>query len=104
VRPDELTRASGYIMPVYVFACPVCGRFELTRPMALAAEGARCPDCRNEARRVFTPPSLPALASGVRRALEAEEASAHEPRVVAEKRGRPMPRPVVPAPPCALSH
>jgi putative FmdB family regulatory protein len=102
VRPDELIGASGYVMPVYVFACPVCGRFELTRPMALAAEGARCPDCRNEARRVFTPPSLPALASGVRRALEAEEASAHEPRVVAEKRGRPMPRPVEATPPWVL--
>jgi hypothetical protein len=51
---------------------------------------------------VFTPPSLPALASGVRRALEAEEASAHEPRVVAEKRGRPMPRPVEATPPWVL--
>ena len=89
-------------MPVYVFACPVCGRFELTRPMAVAGEGARCPDCRNEARRVFTPPSLPTLASGVRRALEAEEASAHEPRVVTEKRGRPMPRPVEATPPWVL--
>jgi hypothetical protein len=51
---------------------------------------------------VSTPRSLPALASGVRRALEAEEASAHEPRVVAEKRGRPMPRPVEATPPWVL--
>ena len=91
-------------MPVYVFACPVCGRFELTRPMARVAEEARCPDCRHEARRVFTPPSLPALTSGVRRALETEEASAHEPAVVTQKRGRPVPRPVVPAPPWVVSH
>jgi hypothetical protein len=72
--------------------------------MVRAADEAQCPGCRHEARRVFTPPSLPALASGVRRALEAEEASAHEPRVVAEERGRAMPRPVVPAPPWVLSH
>ena len=98
MRTDELIDA----MPVYVFACPVCGRFELTRPMAQATDGARCPDCRHEARRVFTPPSLPALAPGLRRALETEEASAHEPRVVANKRGRLMPRPVAPTPPWVL--
>jgi hypothetical protein len=40
----------------------------------------------------------------VRRALSAEEASAHEPRVVGEKRGRPMPQLATsPAPPWALS-
>jgi len=60
--------------------------------MARAGEKATCPACRGQARRVFTPPSLPVLAAGVRRALWAEEASAHEPRVVGEMRGRPMPK------------
>jgi len=92
-------------MPVYVFTCPVCGRFEESRPMARAGDGARCPACRHEARRVFTPPGLRTLAGGARRALAAEEASAHEPRVVGEKRGRPMPhRAGGPNPPWVLGH
>jgi putative FmdB family regulatory protein len=28
-------------MPVYVFTCTVCGRFEESRPMARAARAAR---------------------------------------------------------------
>src|SRR4051812_45607276 len=95
-------------MPTYVFTCTVCGRFEENRPMARAGDAATCPTCRGRARRggaaaparpcggraggVSPPPRLPVLATGVRRALSAEEASAHEPRVVQEKRGRPMPR------------
>jgi len=79
-------------MPVYVFTCGICGRFEESRPMAEAGDAAACPTCRVTARRVFTTPSLPVLAAGVRRALSAEEASAHEPRVVGEKRGRRMPQ------------
>ena len=72
--------------------------------MARAGDGASCPTCRGQARRVFTPPSLPALAAGVRRALSAEEASAHEPRVVGEKGGRLMPQLATSsAPPWALS-
>ena len=79
-------------MPVYVFACHECGSFELARPMAEASNRACCPTCQSEARRVFTPPRLTRLAAPMRRALETEEASAHEPRVVAEKRGRPLRR------------
>ena len=72
--------------------------------MAEAGDGAACPTCRVTARRVFTPPSLPVLTAGVRRALSAEETSAHEPRVVGEKRGRPMPQLATSsAPPWALS-
>ena len=72
--------------------------------MAEAGDAAACPTCRVTARRVFTPPSLSVLTAGVRRALSAEEASAHEPRVVGEKRGRPMPQLATsPAPPWTLS-
>jgi putative FmdB family regulatory protein len=79
-------------MPVYVFSCPECGRFELSLPMARATGAASCPRCVREARRVFTPPSLTRLAKPLRRALETEEASAHEPRVVTQKSGRPLPQ------------
>lgn len=91
-------------MPVYAFTCTGCGAFELSRPMAEAAAPARCPACGGEARRVFTPPGLALLARPVRRALEVEEKSAHEPDVVSTKRGRPMGHRHGPAPPWVLSH
>lgn len=93
-------------MPVYVFSCPECGQFELSLPMARASGVAACPTCAREARRVFTPPGLTRLASPLRRALDNEEQSAHEPRVVTQKRGRPM-QPQhqhAPAPPWARHH
>lgn len=89
-------------MPVYVFACHECGSFELARPMAEASSRALCPSCQCEARRVFTPPRLARLATPMRRAMDTEEASAHEPRVVTEKRGRPMRRGREPTPPWVL--
>jgi putative FmdB family regulatory protein len=89
-------------MPVYVFTCAECGSFELARPMAEAGSRAYCPTCEHEARRVFTPPRLARLAAPVRQALETEEASAHEPRVVTEKRGRPLRQRQEPAPPWVL--
>jgi len=89
-------------MPVYVFACDECGPFELARPMAEASSEAHCPACQRQARRVFTPPRLATLAAPMRRVLETEEASAHEPQVVSEKRGRPLRRRQDPAPPWVL--
>ena len=89
-------------MPVYVFACHECGSFELARPMAEASNRACCPTCQREARRVFTPPRLTRLAAPMRRALDTEEASAHEPRVVTEKRGRPLRQRQEPVPPWIL--
>jgi putative FmdB family regulatory protein len=89
-------------MPVYVFNCHECGTFELSRPMAEAGQAAQCPICRGEVRRVFTPPNLTRLARPVRQALETEEASAHEPRVVTQKLGRPLPQHRSPAPPWVL--
>jgi putative FmdB family regulatory protein len=89
-------------MPVYVFACHECGPFELTRPMAEAGSRACCPTCQREARRVFTPPRLTRLAAPMRRAMETEEASAHEPRVVTEKHGRSLKKSQHPVPPWVL--
>jgi putative FmdB family regulatory protein len=89
-------------MPVYVFTCHECGSFELARPMTEAGSRACCPTCEREARRVFTPPHLARLAAPVRRALETEEGSAHEPRVVTEKHGRPLSQRPQPVPPWVL--
>jgi putative FmdB family regulatory protein len=91
-------------VPVYAFTCAGCGPFDLVRPMGQAGARARCPACGDEARRLFTPPGLALLASPVRRALDVEEKSAHEPAVVAEKRGRPLPHRHAPTPPWTLGH
>jgi putative FmdB family regulatory protein len=91
-------------VPTYAFTCEDCGPFELIRPMAESAEPARCPSCGTAARRVFTPPGLAVLAAPMRRALDEEDRSAHEPEVVTERRGRPMPHRHEPSPPWVLSH
>jgi putative FmdB family regulatory protein len=91
-------------VPIYAFSCADCGPFELLRPMAAASSPARCPDCGAEARRVFSPPGLALLARPVRRALDLEEKSAHEPDVATEKRGLPLPHRHAPSPPWVLSH
>jgi hypothetical protein len=72
--------------------------------MAEAGAPARCPECGSDARRVFSPPGLTLLARPVRRALDIEEKSAHEPEVVSQKGGRPMPHRHTPSPPWALGH
>jgi putative FmdB family regulatory protein len=91
-------------VPLYAFTCEGCGPFELVRPMAEASAAAACPACGAEARRLFTPPGLALVARPARRALELEEKSAHEPDVVTEKRGRPMPHRHGKGPPWALAH
>jgi hypothetical protein len=53
---------------------------------------------------VFSPPGLARLARPVRRALDIEEKSAHEPEVVSQKRGSPMPHRHAPSPPWAVGH
>jgi putative FmdB family regulatory protein len=89
-------------MPVYVFDCNECGLFELARPMAESGSQAFCPACQQEARRVFTPPRLARLAPPLTRALETEEASADQPRVVTEKHGHPLGQHRQPVPPWVL--
>ena len=91
-------------MPVYAFTCAGCGPFELTRPMADAGAPTRCPACGKAARRVFTPPGLARLAAPLRRVLDQEDKSVHEPDVVTERRGRPLPHRHEPSPPWVLSH
>jgi putative FmdB family regulatory protein len=91
-------------MPVYAFACDGCGPFELTRAMSESGAPAHCPSCGAAAARVFTPPGLTLLDAPVRRALDTEDKSAHEPDVVSERSGRPLPHRHEPSPPWVLSH
>lgn len=91
-------------MPVYAFTCAACGPFDVVRPMVEAGAPADCPSCGGDARRVFSPPGLVLLAAPVRRALDLQEKSAHEPDVVMQKRGRPMPHRHAPSPPWTVGH
>jgi putative FmdB family regulatory protein len=44
-------------MPTYEYACDRCGNFELWRNHRDAAQGASCPRCASDARRVFFAPA-----------------------------------------------
>ena len=72
--------------------------------MAEASVPGTCPTCGASARRVFPPPGVPLLARPVRRALDLEERSAHEPAVAATKQGRPLAYRRRQTPPWVLSH
>lgn len=79
-------------MATYDFSCETCGPFEVNRRMALASDPATCPACGGPGRRVFSPPRLVRTPTGLRRALEREERSAHEPVISAGPQGgRPLP-------------
>jgi putative FmdB family regulatory protein len=93
-------------MPIYAFDCGACGPCEVVRPMAQAGAPAACPTCSGEARRRFTPPGLALVERPLRRALDREEKSAHEPDVVSRKEGRAMPHLHTHghAPPWAMTH
>jgi putative FmdB family regulatory protein len=66
----------------YGYRCAGCGPFDLALPMGRARPEQRCPHCGDTARRVFTAPSLTRPGHPLTRALDAQEASAHEPQVV----------------------
>jgi hypothetical protein len=53
---------------------------------------------------VFSPPGIALLERPVRTALDIQEKSAHEPEVVSQKRGRPMPHRHALSPPWAVGH
>jgi len=67
-------------MPTYDYACGQCGGFEALRPSGQRDEPAACPDCASASPRVLSAaPRLALMASGTRRAMEANERSRHEP-------------------------
>jgi putative FmdB family regulatory protein len=95
-------------VPIYAYDCERCGGFDLHRPVTEASAPAACPECSLQARRRFTAPGVALLARPLRRAMDREEASAHEPEVTSVKRGRPMPHRHAHghghAPPWVMSH
>ncbi|MGW0425269.1 zinc ribbon domain-containing protein [Streptomyces sp. NPDC003015] len=81
-------------MATYQYRCAGCGPFDVIRPLGRALAEEPCGNCAGPARRVFTAPMLARTSAPLARALHAQEASAHEPRVVSAvppARHRPTP-------------
>jgi putative FmdB family regulatory protein len=76
-------------MATYRYRCVGCGPFDVIRPIGCALPEEPCEACGDQARRVFTAPMLSRTSAPLARALRAQEASAHGPRVVTEV---PQPR------------
>ncbi|MEN9315107.1 MAG: hypothetical protein RIS35_1500 [Pseudomonadota bacterium] len=67
-------------MPTYDYACASCGGFEAFRSLSERSLPVDCPECGTAAQRVIVAaPNLSALATGTRRAIEANERSANAP-------------------------
>jgi len=82
-------------MPIYEYACPTCGVFDVLLPMAAAGAPAECPGCGGPGRLRFTAPALRAVSPGLRRALDTQARSADAPDVVTNpppRTGRRQPR------------
>jgi len=73
-------------VPIYEFFCGDCGSFEERRSFKEAGEAAACPGCGAEARRLYTMPNTKRVPTGLSKAMDRAEKSAHEPEVV----GRPV--------------
>jgi putative FmdB family regulatory protein len=79
-------------VPTYSFRCPVCGPFDLVRPMAHASDPPTCPGCGGTGRRLWAVPALRELDPALRRALDAGARSSDAPDVVSAVPGRRAPR------------
>jgi len=68
-------------VPLYAFACPACGPFDLQRPMAAASDPAACPTCAERAVRLYFSPGTTTTSPGSR-ADAVDERSRHAPERV----------------------
>ncbi|RVX39024.1 putative FmdB family regulatory protein [Nonomuraea polychroma] len=71
-------------MATYQYRCAGCGPFDVTRPIGQARPEEPCEACGHPSRRLFTSPMVIRTPAALARALQAQEASAYEPRVVDE--------------------
>jgi len=68
-------------MPLYDFACRVCGPFVSFASIDGRNQPAFCPDCGQTSRRMISAPNLCLMAAGTRKAYAINERSQHAPRV-----------------------
>lgn len=69
-------------MAMYEFTCEEHGGIELETAMGTAPPTLQCPDCGQQARRVFSAPMLGRLPRALTTAFESAERSGDEPDVV----------------------
>jgi putative FmdB family regulatory protein len=69
-------------VPLYEYECIDHGVFEDQRSIAESAEDGACPVCLCGARRIVSAPNLGQLARSQVKAIDRNERSRHEPRVV----------------------
>lgn len=69
-------------MPLYEYECGAHGVFEQLRSLSEYAAPAPCPDCGDPSARLVSTPRLACLPRATRVALERNEKSRHEPRMV----------------------
>lgn len=62
-------------MPVYEFVCEDCGPFETSRSFAESSDPADCPECEEEAKRVYSMPSFRSLSKAQKELRRREEKS-----------------------------
>jgi putative FmdB family regulatory protein len=69
-------------MPLYEYACVHHGVFEAHRPMAESADDGECPVCFQGSARILSPLNLRRMAASQVKAMDRNERSQHEPRLV----------------------
>ncbi|MDA7085175.1 zinc ribbon domain-containing protein [Pseudomonas sp. SA3-5] len=81
-------------MPTYEYDCAGCGDFTQLRPMADRDQPCACPYCGSQSQRVIlSAPGLATMSGSQRRAITANERSAHAPQTLDEyKHSRKHPK------------
>lgn len=69
-------------MATYEYHCRECGPFEVRHPIGQAPAEASCGQCGASAPRRFSPPAVRQVSPALGRALDAQAASAYQPKVV----------------------
>ena len=76
-------------MAIYEYRCERDGSFEVTMPIGTAPASIACPDCADEAERVFSSPMVSFAPRELVAALDHEEKTKTDPDVVTSIPRRP---------------
>lgn len=76
-------------MAIYEYRCETHGAFDITRPIGTAPASIACPDCADEAERVFSSPMVSFAPRELVAALDHAEKTKTDPDVVTSLPRRP---------------
>ncbi|MGH3087937.1 MAG: FmdB family zinc ribbon protein [Rubrobacteraceae bacterium] len=74
-------------MPLYEFLCENCGSFDRHRPLGEANETMPCPECGENARRVYCAPGVISTSADLKKARHLNEHGS-EPKLVRREKGK----------------